>query len=103
MGKVSANRPPGIFLISPDAVRSAERAARRDRLGLVTYWAEAGIASTAAGAWASAVFSGRARFLVWMGVSATLAAIAILFAGPAVSFLGRCYRMGRDSNRPDGS
>jgi hypothetical protein len=90
-------------LISPDATGPVDKAERRrGRLALVTYWAEAGIASTAAGAWASTALSGRVRILVWAGITTLLAAVAILFAGPAVGFLSRCYRVGqarRQSNR----
>ena len=78
---MSANKHPGVCLTSPDATEPGGRAdRRRDRLALVTYWAEAGIASTAVGAWASTEFSGRVRILVWAGITAVLAAVAIWFA-----------------------
>lgn len=103
-GKVSTNRPPGIFLVPPEAARLPGRAERRrDQIARVTYWAEAGVASTAVGAWASVAFSGHGRILVWMGITTALAAIAILFARPAISFLSHCYRMGRGGGRPGGS
>jgi hypothetical protein len=103
-GKVSANRPSGIILTSPDANRQLEHSERRrDRLALFTYWAEAGVVSTVVGAWASVAFSGRVRILVWTGITAALAAAAIVLAEPAIRFLSRCYRMSRVGHRDNGS
>jgi hypothetical protein len=98
---VSANKQGGISLAPPDTGQASGQAERRrDRLALVTYWAEAGIASTAAGAWASTAFSGRSRILACAGITTFLVAIAIGLTGPAVSFLSRCYGTGRAARRP---
>jgi hypothetical protein len=75
---------------------------RRDQLALFTYWAEAGVVATAVGAWASLAFAGRVRILVWTGITAALAAAAVVCAEPAVRFLSRCYRMSR-ADRENGS
>jgi hypothetical protein len=64
-------------------------------LALGAYCIEAGVTSTAAGAWASAGFSGSVRAVVWIGVTAMLAAVAAWLAEPAVTALGRCLRGNR--------
>ena len=100
---MSVNKHPAVSLTSPDATEPNGKAdRRRDRLALVTYWAEAGIASTAIGAWASTELSGRVRILVWAGITTVLAAVAIWFADPAVGFLSRCYRTSRAGRQPGG-
>jgi hypothetical protein len=62
---------------------------------LGAYCVEAGIISTAAGAWASAGFSGSLRAVVWIGVTAALAVAAAWLAEPTVAALGRCLRRNR--------
>jgi hypothetical protein len=64
-------------------------------LALGTYCVEAGITSTAAGAWVSAGFSGSLRAAVWIGVTAVLALAAVWLAEPAVTALDRCLRDNR--------
>jgi hypothetical protein len=64
-------------------------------LALGTYCVEAGITSTAAGAWASAGFSGALRASVWIGVTAVLALAAAWLAEPATTALDRCLRGNR--------
>lgn len=96
------NKQSGVSLTTPDT--DVDQPGRRHGgLTLVTYWAEAGIASTAAGAWASTALSGRLRILVWVGVTTLLAAAAIWFAEPVIGLLGRGYRAGRTRRPPDGS
>lgn len=67
---------------------------RRPGSGLVlgTYCVEAGITSTAAGAWASSGLSGSLRAAVWIGVTAVLALTAAWLAESAVTVLDRCLR-----------
>lgn len=69
----------------------------RPSSGLVlgAYCIEAGVTSTAAGAWASVGFSGSLRAIVWIGVTAVLAATAAWLAEPAVTALSRCLRGNR--------
>ena len=62
-------------------------------LALGAYCVEAGITSTAAGAWASSGFSGSSRALVWIGVTTVLAAAAGWLAEPALTVLGRCFQV----------
>jgi hypothetical protein len=61
-------------------------------LALGAYCVEAGITSTAAGAWASSGFSGSLRAAVWIGVTAALAVAAAWLAEPAVTAMSRCLR-----------
>lgn len=80
------------------AVRASDVSRRRrpgSRLALGTYCVEAGITSTAAGAWASAGLSGSLRATVWIGVTAVLALAAAWLAEPAVTVLDRCLRGNR--------
>lgn len=101
---MSANKQGGISLAQPDTGQASDQAVRRrDRLALVTYWAEAGLASAAAGAWTSTAFSGRSRILAWTGTTTFLVAMAIWLTGPAVTFLSRCYGTGRAGRRPNDS
>ena len=101
---MSANKQSGVSLTTPDTDVRTDRSGRRhDGLALVTYWAEAGIASTAAGAWASTALSGRLRILVWVGVTTVLAVAAIWFAEPVIGLLSRGYRAGRSRRPPNGS
>ena len=60
---------------------------------LGAYCVEAGIISTAAGAWASSGLSGSSRAFVWIGVAGVLAAAAVWLAEPALSVLGRCLQV----------
>ena len=88
---MSAYRQAGM----PLAASQASDVGRRrpgSRLALGTYCVEAGITSTAAGAWASAGFSGSLRAAVWIGVTAVLALAAAWLAEPAVTVLDRCLR-----------
>lgn len=59
----------------------------RNRLVLGTYCVEAGIASTAVGAWASSGLSGSPRAAAWIGVTAILVVAAAWLAEPTVSLL----------------
>jgi hypothetical protein len=100
--EVDANKPSGGCLTSPDVdplVARAER--RRNGLALVTYWVDAGVVSTAAGAWTSTAFSGRLRILVWVGVTALLTTVAIWAAESATAFLSRLFLMA-GARRSDG-
>jgi hypothetical protein len=64
-------------------------------LAFGAYCVEAGVTSTAAGAWASAGFPGSLRAVVWVGVTAVLAVAAAWLAEPAVTALDRCLRANR--------
>src|SRR5690349_11978513 len=101
---MDADKRSGVSLASPDP-DSDRRAVlahrRRDGLALVTYWVEAGVASTAAGAWASTTVPGRFRILVWVGVTAVLTAVALWGAEPAIAFLSRHFRAARDHRSGD--
>jgi hypothetical protein len=100
---VNADEPSGLSLTSPDTDQRAGRPeSRRSGLALVTYWVEAGVVSTAAGAWASTAFPRSLRILIWAGVTTLLAAAAIWAGEPAIAFLSRHYEAAR-RRRPDGS
>lgn len=74
----------------------ADRRHRPGRgLALGAYCVEAGVASTAAGAWASAAFPGSLRIVVWVGVTAVLAVAAAWLVEPAVTALDRCLQGNR--------
>jgi hypothetical protein len=79
------------------ARRSSPPAPKRrpSRLAFGIYCAEAGVAATAAGAWAAAGLSGLLRVTVWTGVTAVLAVGAIWFSQPAVTVLSHCLLGGR--------
>lgn len=99
--EVSANRAAGVPITEPSvASHPAQERRPRDGLAMVTYWIEAGVVSTAAGAWAATPFSGLLRILVWGGVTAVLAAAAIWAAEPAIALLDRCYRAPWSRRRP---
>jgi hypothetical protein len=92
--EVSVNRTSGIPVTEPStAPHLAQAGRRRTGLAIVTYWVEAGVISTAAGAWAATVLSGQLRILLWAGVTTVLAVAAILVADPAIALLARCYQM----------
>lgn len=77
------------------ASRSSDADGRRPRgsgLALGAYCVESGITSAAAGAWASAGLPGSLRAVVWIGVTAAVAAAAAWLAEPAVTALGRRMR-----------
>ncbi len=98
---MSADRVPGVPITKPSAAsRPAQEGRPRDGLAMVTYWIEAGVVSTAAGAWAATALSGQLRILVWAGVTAALAAAAIWAAEPAIALLDRCYRAPLSRRRP---
>jgi hypothetical protein len=100
---MNADTPSGVSFASPDSDRRAALAQRRrNGLALVTYWVEAGVASTAAGAWASAAVPGRWRVPVWAGVTTVLAAAALWVAEPAIALLSRYFRAA-GARRSDGS
>jgi hypothetical protein len=89
---VSAHGQAGV----PPAASQCSDADERHRpgggLALGAYCVEAGVTSTAAGAWVSAGFSGSLRAVVWIGVTATLAAAAAWLAEPTVTALSRFLR-----------
>jgi hypothetical protein len=89
--EVSAYRQTGMPLATSQASDTGRRRPGGG-LALGTYCVEAGITSTAAGAWASAGFSGSLRAAVWIGVTAVLALAAAWLAEPAVTVLDRCLR-----------
>lgn len=99
---MTAPKQAGTSLTSPDASVEANRPVRRrGGLALVTYWVEAGVISTAAGAWASTALPGRWRIAGWVGVTTILAAAAIWFAEPVLGFLSRRYQAVQVRRPPD--
>jgi hypothetical protein len=93
--EVSIHRQAGMPL---PASQSSDPKGRRwpgNRLALGAYCVEAGITSTAAGAWASSGFSGSLRAVAWIGVTALLAAAAAWLAEPAATALDHCLRGNR--------
>lgn len=93
--EVSINRQAGMSLAAGKSSPPGGRRWPGSRLALGAYCVEAGIASTAVGAWASAGFSGSLRAVVWIGVTAVLAAATAWLAEPTVAVLDRCLRGNR--------
>jgi hypothetical protein len=69
-------------------------------LALCAYSIEAGISSTAVGAWASSGLSGLLRAAVWGGVTTVLGIVAVCLAGPAIKVLDRCFRITLSHRNP---
>ena len=69
------------------------RQRRGSGLALCAYSIEAGISSTAVGAWASSGLSGLLRAIVWGGLTTVLGIVAVCLAEPAVKALDRGLRM----------
>ena len=61
----------------------------RSRLELIPYGIAMGPVTTAIGALVAERWGGAARLAVWSVVTAILAVVAIVFAGPALGILGR--------------
>ena len=62
-------------------------------LALCAYSIEAGISSTAVGAWASSGLSGPLRAAAWGGLTTLLGVVAVCLAEPAIYVLDRCLRI----------
>lgn len=89
---MSADRQVKSSLAGPaTGARSAKPNRCQYGLAVVSYWIEAGIATTAAGAWATKTLSGTARTAVWIGVTAVLAVGAMWLAEPSISVLSRYF------------
>jgi hypothetical protein len=87
---VSAHGQARVRLTASQPSETSGRQRSRSGLARGAYCVEAGITSTAAGAWASLEFSGPLKAVVWIGVTAALAAAAVWLAEPAVAVLDRC-------------
>jgi hypothetical protein len=90
--EVSAHGQAEMPLAANRSSDADDRHRRGSRLALGAYCVEAGITSTAAGAWASSGFSGSLRAVVWIGVTTVLAAAAAWLAEPAISGMSHCLR-----------
>lgn len=93
--EVSVHGQAGMPLAASQSSDAGGRLRPGSWLALGAYCVEAGIISTAAGAWASAGFSGSLRAVVWIGVTVALAAAAAWLAEPTVAALGRYLRGNR--------
>jgi hypothetical protein len=60
-------------------------------LALAVYWGEAGITSTAIGAWVASSLSGVTRVAVWISLTAVLDVGAVQLTERAVGVLGRSF------------
>jgi hypothetical protein len=92
---VSVHGQAGVPLATSRSSDTEGRHRPSSGLAFGAYCIEAGVTSTAAGAWASTGFSGSVRAVVWIGVTAVLAAAAAWLADPAITVLDRCLRGNR--------